>query len=163
MKKKKAIMLGAAGGKAILKRKNRKKMYPAHHYFFQMLRDWRNGDYPRSQVKTLLLLTAAILYIVMPLDIIPDVILGLGFIDDAAVLGLIWTLIKKNCHNMKSGVCNKYKKPRSMNGAISRLLIHAVFFINRNPAFSCDKNSHRDNFAVLLKREVMADILRHGD
>ncbi|MCY8199591.1 YkvA family protein [Bacillus subtilis] len=95
MKKKKAIMLGAAGGKAILKRNNRKKCIQHITIFFQMLRDWRNGDYPRSQVKTLLLLTAAILYIVMPLDIIPDVILGLGFIDDAAVLGLIWTLIKK--------------------------------------------------------------------
>lgn len=81
--------------KAILKRKNRKKCIQHITIFFQMLRDWRNGDYPRSQVKTLLLLTAAILYIVMPLDIIPDVILGLGFIDDAAVLGLIWTLIKK--------------------------------------------------------------------
>ncbi|WP_339232659.1 YkvA family protein [Bacillus sp. PS108] len=95
MKKKKAIMLGAAGGKAILKRINRKKCIQHITIFFQMLRDWRNGDYPRSQVKTLLLLTAAILYIVMPLDIIQDVILGLGFIDDAAVLGLIWTLIKK--------------------------------------------------------------------
>ncbi|MGO5675210.1 YkvA family protein [Bacillus subtilis] len=95
MKKKKAIMLGAVGGKAILKRKNRKKCIQHITIFFQMLRDWRNGDYPRSQVKTLLLLTAAILYIVMPLDIIPDVILGLGFIDDAAVLSLIWTLIKK--------------------------------------------------------------------
>ncbi|ARV44478.1 DUF1232 domain-containing protein [Bacillus inaquosorum] len=95
MKKKKAIMLGAAGGKAILKRKNRKKCIQHITVFFQMLRDWRNGDYPRSQVKTLLLLSAAILYIAMPLDIIPDVILGLGIIDDAAVLGLIWTLIKK--------------------------------------------------------------------
>lgn len=76
-------------------KKKTEKMYPVHHYFFQMLRDWRNGDYPRSQVKTLFLLTAAILYIAMPLDIIPDVILGLGIIDDAAVLGLIWMLIKK--------------------------------------------------------------------
>ncbi|MCY7767577.1 YkvA family protein [Bacillus inaquosorum] len=95
MKKKKAIMLGAAGGKAVLKRKNRKKCIQHITIFFQMLRDWRNGDYPRSQIKTLLLLSAAILYIAMPLDIIPDVILGLGIIDDAAVLGLIWTLIKK--------------------------------------------------------------------
>ncbi|MCY8173607.1 YkvA family protein [Bacillus inaquosorum] len=95
MKKKKAIMLGAAGGKAVLKRKNRKKCIQHITIFFQMLRDWRNGDYPRSQVKTLSLLSAAILYIAMPLDIIPDVILGLGIIDDAAVLGLIWTLIKK--------------------------------------------------------------------
>ncbi|WP_409509654.1 YkvA family protein [Bacillus spizizenii] len=95
MKKKKAMMLGAAGGKAMLKRKNRKKCIQHITVFFQMLRDWRNGDYPRSQVKTLFLLTAAILYIVMPLDVIPDVILGLGIIDDAAVLGLIWMLIKK--------------------------------------------------------------------
>ncbi|AEP86334.1 YkvA family protein [Bacillus spizizenii] len=95
MKKKKAMMLGAAGGKAMLKRKNRKKCIQHITVFFQMLRDWRNGDYPRSQVKTLFLLTAAILYIAMPLDIIPDVLLGLGIIDDAAVLGLIWMLIKK--------------------------------------------------------------------
>ncbi|MEI1421117.1 YkvA family protein [Bacillus cabrialesii] len=95
MKKRKAMMLGAAGGKAILKRKNRKKFIQHITVFFQMLRDWRNGDYPRSQVKTLLLLTAAIFYIAMPLDIIPDVILGLGIVDDAAVLGLIWMLIKK--------------------------------------------------------------------
>ncbi|MEC1793275.1 YkvA family protein [Bacillus vallismortis] len=95
MKKKKALMLGAAGGKAILKRKNRKKCLEHITVFFQMLRDWRKGDYPRSQVRTLLLLTAAILYIAMPLDIMPDVILGLGIIDDAAVLGLLWTLIKK--------------------------------------------------------------------
>ncbi|PJY98914.1 YkvA family protein [Bacillus vallismortis] len=95
MKKKKALMLGAAGGKAILKRKNRKKCIEHITVFFQMLRDWRKGDYPRSQVRTLLLLTAAILYIAMPLDIVPDVILGLGIIDDAAVLGLLWTLIKK--------------------------------------------------------------------
>ncbi|APH68259.1 MULTISPECIES: YkvA family protein [Bacillus] len=95
MKKKKAMMLGAAGGKAMLKRKNRKKCIQHITVFFQMLRDWRNGDYPRSQVKTLFLLTAAILYIAMPLDVIPDVILGLGIIDDAAVLGLIWMLIKK--------------------------------------------------------------------
>ncbi|MCI4167065.1 YkvA family protein [Bacillus spizizenii] len=95
MKKKKAMMLGAAGGKAMLKRKNRKKCIQHITVFFQMLRDWRNGDYPRSQVKTLFLLTAAILYIAMPLDVIPDAILGLGIIDDAAVLGLIWMLIKK--------------------------------------------------------------------
>ncbi|MEC1584435.1 YkvA family protein [Bacillus spizizenii] len=95
MKKKKAMMLGAAGGKAMLKRKNRKKCIQHITVFFQMIRDWRNGDYPRSQVKTLFLLTAAILYIAMPLDVIPDVILGLGIIDDAAVLGLIWMLIKK--------------------------------------------------------------------
>lgn len=94
MKKKKAMILGAAGGKAMLKRKTEKNV-SSTSLFFQMLRDWRNGDYPRSQVKTLFLLTAAILYIAMPLDIIPDVILGLGIIDDAAVLGLIWMLIKK--------------------------------------------------------------------
>lgn len=81
--------------KSDVKKKNRKKCIQYITIFFQMLRDWRNGDYPRSQVKTLFLLTAAILYIAMPLDIIPDVILGLGIIDDAAVLGLIWMLIKK--------------------------------------------------------------------
>lgn len=128
-----------------------------------MLRDWRNGDYPRSQIKTLLLLTAAIFYIIMPIDMIPDFVLGLGILDDAAVLGLIWTLVKKKCPNTKNGVYDKQKKPRLYGRGFFFLLVHAVFFINRNPAFRCYKDPHRHNFSILLKREIMADIFRYRD
>jgi uncharacterized membrane protein YkvA (DUF1232 family) len=36
------------------------------------------------------MIIAAIVYFVMPLDLIPDFLAGFGFVDDAAVLG--WTV-----------------------------------------------------------------------
>jgi uncharacterized membrane protein YkvA (DUF1232 family) len=44
-----------------------------------------------SKVKAILL--AALAYFVMPFDVIPDFIVGLGFTDDAAVLAMALTLV----------------------------------------------------------------------
>ena len=41
---------------------------------------------PRTPVKAKAVLFAAVAYFVMPLDMLPDVIAGLGFTDDATVL-----------------------------------------------------------------------------
>jgi uncharacterized membrane protein YkvA (DUF1232 family) len=41
-------------------------------------------------------LIAALAYFILPLDVIPDVILGLGFTDDLAVLVTAMTLIKSH-------------------------------------------------------------------
>jgi uncharacterized membrane protein YkvA (DUF1232 family) len=41
-------------------------------------------------------LIAALAYFILPIDIIPDVILGLGFTDDLAVLMTAMTLIKSH-------------------------------------------------------------------
>ena len=40
--------------------------------------------------RSLLILVAAVVYFVMPVDLVPDFILGLGLLDDAAILA--WTL-----------------------------------------------------------------------
>lgn len=47
---------------------------------------WLVGDYRQVSNKTLVILLAALLYFVMPLDVVPDFLLGWGLIDDAAVL-----------------------------------------------------------------------------
>jgi uncharacterized membrane protein YkvA (DUF1232 family) len=41
-------------------------------------------------------LIAALAYFILPIDVIPDVILGLGFTDDLAVLMTAMTLIKSH-------------------------------------------------------------------
>ncbi|MDP4651837.1 MAG: DUF1232 domain-containing protein, partial [Haliea sp.] len=38
----------------------------------------------------MLILVAAVVYFVMPVDVVPDILLGFGLLDDAAILG--WTL-----------------------------------------------------------------------
>jgi uncharacterized membrane protein YkvA (DUF1232 family) len=45
-----------------------------------------NGKYRIKSIKTLIILLAAIIYFINPLDMIPDFIVGIGLTDDFAVL-----------------------------------------------------------------------------
>jgi uncharacterized membrane protein YkvA (DUF1232 family) len=56
---------------------------------YDMLRD---RDY-RISVRTKALVGAALVYFVLPTDIVPDFIPGIGYIDDALVLSTLWKLI----------------------------------------------------------------------
>ncbi|HOJ34041.1 MAG TPA: YkvA family protein [Candidatus Hydrogenedentes bacterium] len=60
-----------------------------------MLRDWYAGRYP-TPWRVIAAITAALLYFVNPFDIIPDVIPGVGYLDDVAVLGLCMRLIRSD-------------------------------------------------------------------
>ncbi len=55
----------------------------------RMVRAYAEGTYRRIPRKALLGMVAAIIYFVNPFDIIPDFITGLGFLDDATVIGLV--------------------------------------------------------------------------
>jgi len=51
---------------------------------------WWRGEYRAISPKALVTVVAGLLYFVSPLDAIPDWLLGVGFLDDIAVLG--WVL-----------------------------------------------------------------------
>jgi uncharacterized membrane protein YkvA (DUF1232 family) len=51
---------------------------------------WWRGEYRAVSSKALITIVAGLLYFVSPLDAIPDWLLGVGFLDDIAVLG--WVL-----------------------------------------------------------------------
>lgn len=57
---------------------------------FRLLKAYASGEYREVSTETILLLVASIIYFVMPFDVIPDILVGLGFADDAALLA--WTL-----------------------------------------------------------------------
>jgi len=54
----------------------------------RLVRAYARGDYRRVPATTLIVIVAALIYIVNPFDFIPDWIPGLGFLDDAFVLGI---------------------------------------------------------------------------
>ncbi|NLM42810.1 MAG: DUF1232 domain-containing protein [Clostridiales bacterium] len=41
-----------------------------------------------------LLILAGLLYLIFPMDIVPDFLIGLGILDDAAVLLFVWNAVK---------------------------------------------------------------------
>ncbi|HYE97927.1 MAG TPA: DUF1232 domain-containing protein [Planctomycetota bacterium] len=61
-----------------------------------MVLDYRRGTYRRLPLATLAMAAAALLYFFNPLDLVPDVLPGIGFIDDALVLSLAVKALRKD-------------------------------------------------------------------
>ena len=52
----------------------------------ELLRAWAGGTYSGVASANLLLIVGAVVYFLVPADLVPDFILGLGFVDDVAVI-----------------------------------------------------------------------------
>ncbi len=63
---------------------------------FRLLRAYATGRYRDIPWASLVSIVAAVVYFVMPLDLIPDFILGLGLIDDVALLGWILSSLRSD-------------------------------------------------------------------
>ncbi len=55
----------------------------------RLLRAYASGRYRNIPWASLVSITAAVVYFVMPADLIPDFLLGFGFIDDAVLLSWV--------------------------------------------------------------------------
>ena len=55
---------------------------------FELLRDRITGDYKETPWTTIAALTGALIYVISPIDLILDFIPGIGFFDDALVIGI---------------------------------------------------------------------------
>ena len=60
---------------------------------FSLIRDYWNGNYRQVPWKTIAAVTGALLYVLMPLDLIPDFIPVAGFLDDAGVIAACLALV----------------------------------------------------------------------
>ena len=60
----------------------------------RLVRAYATGDYRRLPWKSIVLATVALLYFVTPFDMIPDFILGTGFLDDAIVVAYVLKAIR---------------------------------------------------------------------
>nr|WP_263328246.1 YkvA family protein [Neobacillus sp. Marseille-Q6967] len=54
--------------------------------FFDLVKAYSKGDYRNISPGTILTVMGAILYFVSPIDIVPDFLVGMGILDDAAVI-----------------------------------------------------------------------------
>lgn len=61
----------------------------------ELVMDWAKGNYKGIKKRTLVKIVVAFLYLLNPIDIIPDVILGFGFLDDVYVFTKILKTIRE--------------------------------------------------------------------
>lgn len=63
---------------------------------FSMLRDYWQGNYREIPWKSVAAIAGALVYVLNPLDVIPDLILGFGFVDDAGVVALCLKMVESD-------------------------------------------------------------------
>jgi uncharacterized membrane protein YkvA (DUF1232 family) len=66
-----------------------------------LLKDWHKGVYTKVPMHSILLIIAALLYFLSPLDTIPDFLGPLGFTDDAAVVLFVLKTIRDEISRYK--------------------------------------------------------------
>ncbi|MFC0270534.1 YkvA family protein [Metabacillus herbersteinensis] len=82
-------LLTKASSKAVENRTGLKGIYHKLQLLFEAIKAWKSGVYPHFPKKSLVMIVAAILYFLAPIDLIPDFLLGFGIVDDAAVLAFV--------------------------------------------------------------------------
>ncbi|XKH02408.1 DUF1232 domain-containing protein [Marinobacter nauticus] len=65
---------------------------------FSLLRDYWQGNYRAVPWKSIAAIAGALIYVLNPLDLIPDFLAGLGFLDDASVVAFCLKLVESDLH-----------------------------------------------------------------
>ncbi len=63
---------------------------------FSMLRDYWQGNYREVPWKSIAAIAGAMIYVLNPLDLIPDLLLGIGFLDDAGVVAACLAFVESD-------------------------------------------------------------------
>ncbi|MDX6231498.1 MAG: hypothetical protein QOH68_449 [Nocardioidaceae bacterium] len=68
---------------------------------------YTRGDYRDISVETLVLVVAAMIYVVSPLDLIPDVVPVVGYLDDAALVAWVVGRVRGELDDFRSWESNR--------------------------------------------------------
>lgn len=79
-----------------------KSYYNDARMLITMLDDYRKGKYKKIHIKSIAAIVIALLYVLNPLDIIPDFIPVFGFADDATVMKLCFDMIYNEFQGYKN-------------------------------------------------------------
>jgi uncharacterized membrane protein YkvA (DUF1232 family) len=63
--------------------------------YLRLAAAYARGEYRTLSWQNIVVVVATIMYFLMPADVLPDFILGLGLIDDAALIGWTMSFLKK--------------------------------------------------------------------
>jgi uncharacterized membrane protein YkvA (DUF1232 family) len=77
----------------------------------ELTKAYSSGEYRNVSKGTILTLLGTILYFVSPMDVVPDFIIGLGLVDDAAVIGYALKRISGEVEHYKNWKLHQQKDP----------------------------------------------------
>jgi len=65
---------------------------------FALVKDYIDGEYREIPWYSIASIVAALLYVLSPIDLIPDFIPGVGYVDDALVVAGCLSLVERDLH-----------------------------------------------------------------
>ncbi len=68
---------------------------------WQLLCDYKNGTYCDVPWKFIAAVGFSVLYLINPFDVLPDILPGVGYLDDASVFGLVLAGFKSDIERYK--------------------------------------------------------------
>lgn len=68
----------------------------------RLARAWARGEYRAVPWKSVVLVVGALLYFISPVDLLPDFLPGLGFLDDAAVVGYVIRAVRSDLRRFQA-------------------------------------------------------------
>jgi uncharacterized membrane protein YkvA (DUF1232 family) len=94
-------LIERASKKAADKKGKLHEVWDHLHLLFDLITAWRKGEYRKIPKGSILMIIATIIYFVSPIDLVPDFLVGLGILDDAAVIGFTLKQISSDLDKFK--------------------------------------------------------------
>ncbi|WP_425800751.1 YkvA family protein [Desulfitobacterium sp. Sab5] len=85
-----------------MKKKELKDAWKNVLLLIDVVRDWKDGSYRDIPKRTIILLVAALLYLVTPVDMVPDFIPLTGLLDDVTVIGFVVNQVSQELEKYKA-------------------------------------------------------------
>jgi uncharacterized membrane protein YkvA (DUF1232 family) len=68
---------------------------------FSLVNAWISGRYRKVPMRSIVSIVGAIIYFLMPIDVIPDFIPVIGFVDDVFVIGLVLKQVSSDLEDFR--------------------------------------------------------------
>lgn len=88
-------------GKAITNKSDLEGVWAKMLLLFAVAKDYVNGDYTEIPKRSIVAILGGLIYFLSPIDVVPDFIPVLGFIDDVFILNLVYKQVIKDLERYK--------------------------------------------------------------
>jgi uncharacterized membrane protein YkvA (DUF1232 family) len=95
------LLLKDASKKADDKKGSLTEIWDNLQLLFELVSAWRKGEYKKIPTGSIVTIIASIIYFVSPIDLVPDFLIGLGIVDDAAVIAFVLKQITSDLEKFK--------------------------------------------------------------
>lgn len=89
-------------GKAVTNKGDLEGIWTKLVLLFAVSKDYVNGDYTEIPKRSIIAILGGLIYFLSPIDVIPDFVPVLGFIDDIYVLNLVYRQVLKDLERYKA-------------------------------------------------------------